>query len=434
MAWHIITQIGPPDRFTPALQADEPRLVVGIDQPAAPSNVTHQILSRVFNAGFAPQPIAADLLNVAVSVFTADLRAWRGYEADRWTRSFTLYVPVSDPDIWNRSKDTLSEIASFLTGDRWHFEFRPRVWFETAHPATRRDGLPKTVCLFSGGLDSFVGGIDLLAPGEKIILVGHYGTKRDQDDVFKALLPQYADLVTPFWFHLLPPLLDAEHRGEPTMRSRSLLFFALGTAVASALGDHRRLLIPENGLISLNVPLTPARLGSHSTRTTHPYTMALYRRLLASLGIQLSIELPYRFKTKGEMLVEAGDEDTLRKGVHKTMSCAHPAYARYQNLPSGQHCGYCVPCIIRRAALHRANLDTEPRHVDVLNPELPARAPAGADKRAFQIALQRLQSMKPFEIAAEVLNSGPIEPLDLSASVEVYVRGMEEVRCFLERC
>ena len=30
-------------------------------------------------------------------------------------------------------------------------------------------------------------------------------------------------------------------------------------------------MVPENGLIALNVPLDPLRLGSNSIRTTHPY-------------------------------------------------------------------------------------------------------------------------------------------------------------------
>ena len=31
------------------------------------------------------------------------------------------------------------------------------------------------------------------------------------------------------------------------------------------------ILVPENGVISINVPLTVRRVGTLSTRTTHPY-------------------------------------------------------------------------------------------------------------------------------------------------------------------
>jgi hypothetical protein len=70
------------------------------------------------------------------------------------------------------------------------------------------------------------------------------------------------------------------------MRSRSLLFFALGTAVAAALGEAVPLRVPENGLVSLNVPLTGTRLSSLSTRTTHPYFMERLAACVAALGEQ----------------------------------------------------------------------------------------------------------------------------------------------------
>lgn len=51
---------------------------------------------------------------------------------------------------------------------------------------------PAAVCLFSGGLDSFIGAIDLLAAGENIAMVGHYRTKRDQAAVFHDFFPSLA--------------------------------------------------------------------------------------------------------------------------------------------------------------------------------------------------------------------------------------------------
>lgn len=75
---------------------------------------------------------------------------------------------------------------------------------------------------------------------------------------------------------------------ETTTRGRSVLFLALGVAVASGLGPAR-LLVPENGFISLNVPLTPPRSGSFSTRTTHPHLIALLRDLLNELQLPVAL-------------------------------------------------------------------------------------------------------------------------------------------------
>ena len=63
------------------------------------------------------------------------------------------------------------------------------------------------------------------------------------------------------------------------------MFFAHVIAIASGMGHHVDLYVPENGVISLNIPLTVMRLGSLSTRTTHPYFMGLMQNLLYGLGL-----------------------------------------------------------------------------------------------------------------------------------------------------
>ena len=47
---------------------------------------------------------------------------------------------------------------------------------------------------------------------------------------------------------------------ESTTRGRSFLFFALAALAASGLGGQPVIYVPENGLISLNVPLDPLRV------------------------------------------------------------------------------------------------------------------------------------------------------------------------------
>src|SRR5690606_10145225 len=100
---------------------------------------------------------------------------------------------------------------------------------------------------------------------------------------------------------------------EITMRSRSLLFIALGISVAAHLGDGTPLLIPENGTIALNVPLTPARRGSCSTRTAHPHYLALLQKWLGSIGLNHPLKNPLAEKTKGEAVTECLDSVLLKK-------------------------------------------------------------------------------------------------------------------------
>ena len=72
----------------------------------------------------------------------------------------------------------------------------------------------------------------------------------------------------------------------------------------TGMDNINELLVPENGLIALNVPLDETRVGSFSTRTTHPFYLSLWNELLVGLGLNLSVKNPYWNKTKGEMAGE----------------------------------------------------------------------------------------------------------------------------------
>ncbi len=435
MSWHIVAQIGPEDAFYPDLPASEPRLLVGIDKPGAPTLVTNDLFRSVRRDGYLVPATSMDLLHVALAIYTADLRVWRGYTEDRWTRSFTLYVPVTDPSAWTAAVPLLVRLVSFLTGDHWEILLRERSFEECLPSGNLEPPRARAVSLFSGGLDSFVGAIDLLSEPGTLALVGQYAnSQKDQKRAYDALATTHPDRTLPFWFHVSPPLGKDENgkprRSEDTTRSRSLLFLTLGTAIASAMEPATPLYVPENGLISLNVPLTSSRVGSSSTRTTHPYTVRLYRDILNAIGVAVPLVLPYRFVTKGEMLSNVRNPALLASSVHATMSCSRPMFGRYRGLPQDVHCGYCVPCIIRRAALSCVGMDNETRHFDILNESASPREARGVDRRAFQIAIQRMSAMTALQLASEVLSSGPIADADVDASIAVFRRGIDEVSRF----
>jgi len=432
--WNVIAQIGD-DGYQPPLDANELRFVATIDKPGDNHGVAHGLLSGVFKAGLHPSNAAIDLLHVAAIAYTADLRIWRGYTPeDPWPRDISIHIPVTDVALWTAAGPTLIELLSFLTGDEWTVNFRSRVPVPEPTFGKPPNAAPDVVCLFSGGLDSFVGAIDLLADSHRLALVGHYGhTQREQVAAYEALKPSYEKQVLPLWFFLVPPRASAEQIVESTMRARSLLFLALGTCVASALPSGTALYVPENGLISLNIPLTFGRIGTHSTRTTHPHTIHLYRKLLDALGIQVALKTPYRFATKGEMLKNCKDQDTLKSGIHSTMSCSRPQAGRFHKRPVGQHCGYCVPCIIRRACMYSVGLDDEPRVMDVLSSSIKPNEAAGYDKRAFLMAIARAKEMSPLEITSELMSAGPIDVAELDGLTSVFKRGLDEVERFLRQ-
>lgn len=444
MTWHVVGRFGrEEENFEPALREGGERVEVPIDVPGAPSSMRHNVWSELDRHRLDVPPLAVDLFRVAAVVLAADLRIPRKSAFDDWTRDITLYLPVSDLDAWERVQDRFRDLIAFLTGDHWTVHFRQaNVPRPPLDEKLRGRAIPleaEAACLLSGGLDSFIGATDALSAGRSLALVSHYaaggaGTHASpaQDLLRNELAERYgADHVRHLKFQVTPPK-SLTGETEDTTRSRSIIFLALGALVASGIRGGVPLLVPENGLISLNVPLTPNRLGSHSTRTTHPHTMQLFGEILAGLGLRVPIELPYRFSTKGEMLINALDQELIRRGAGQTVSCARPGQARWTGGSEYAHCGYCVPCLIRRASMARAGLDDRRYRLDVLDMPAHATATQLENLRLFRVAGVRAAERSGW---ADVLKSGPL-PDDATVFDEyvgVYRRGLEEVVGFLDQ-
>jgi len=222
---------------------------------------------------------------------------------------------------------------------------------------------------------------------------------------------------------------------ENTQRGRSFLFYALASLAAASFGTRTTVNVPENGLIALNVPLDPLRFGALSTRTAHPHFMASMQRLLDGLGLEVSLNNPYRHKTKGEMVNDCEDKGYLKTIVGSSMSCSSPAKARYKKL-SPRHCGYCLPCLIRRASIEAGLGSDDPTLYTV--EDLSARTlrsdrAEGEHVRSFQMMVARLRE-RPELAGILVHKPGPLidAPTELPAYADVFRRGVFEVASILD--
>lgn len=389
-----------------------------------------------------PSELAMDLLIIACTMFGADtLVNRRKYSEDGWTRIMDLFIPVSDVDKWNSQRENLQNIFKFLTGDVWTIHFRARSGNNfTLSPRgkLKRYGLgytTDTVCLFSGGMDSFIGAIDLLESGTRPILVGHYKSRdvsEFQKNCGRTLEAAYPALKpTIISTHVSVPKIRApkiplftEGDGENTERGRSFLFLTLGGICASSLGPSTKLIVPENGMISLNIPLTPLRIGSHSTRTTHPFYFSLMQNLFDGLGLGVKIQNPFQFKTKGEMLAECKNKALVVNT--ETMSCSHPS-DRLNGVGKNSHCGRCVPCIIRKAA-YKASGQQDNFHyrTDIFDPKgLEVIKADGADVLAFKYMIAKVKKNPNF-LTAAIRNTGPLGE-NVDGYIDVYSRSLDEV-------
>lgn len=430
MTWNIITRVDGTPPAAPLEDFDPKKTIeIRIDTPDAPefrSGTMYDDLRHFTPTFTAPM---LELMTAATAAYTADVRVPRAPAYDGWTRDLHLHLGVANASRWTQARETLQKLLAFLTGDHWTVSVTQTGELPQPQMPTPREVVevtPEKVALFSGGLDSFVGALDLLADGTSTVLCGHYGrggpTGIAQHTAIDALRRHTGQNV-PYIRYSIGARGGGNRASEITTRGRSMIFLATGALTAQALGA-RTLVVPENGFISLNVPLTPARVGSFSTKTTHPHLMHLFQTLLEQLGIDVRLEAPYRFRTKGEVLRDSLDPAGVRVALQATMSCAHPGASRFVTKDPHRHCGYCFPCLIRRAAAPH----NDPTQY-WLSPNGSLSETKAGDVRAVHVALAR-RAHRDVSVF-DVLKPGPLPREHLAAFVALYNRGLDELNAML---
>jgi hypothetical protein len=374
--------------------------VIHLDEPGAPGYPLHHNLARLpAPAGLPGQAVLAFLL-AALGVWAADKFTPRRDAPDAWTRALTLHLPLSPA--WLPLAPRLGRLLEFLTGDDWTLKVRevsPKLGFTGEWPHAWR---PDAVMLFSGGLDSLVGALDRLEAGQNLLLVSHYDFGQlasIQQTLAAALIRHYS----PERVHHLGLRVQFPQAPEMSLRSRSLLYLALGLTAAAGFGPATPLIIPENGWISLNPPLTGNRLGSCSTRTTHPHFLAELTGLWRDAGLAHPLINPCRNQTKGEMVQGCRNRKLLGQLCEQTVSCARPVVSRWQGQAAGA-CGYCYPCLMRRVALNVLDWDRgQAYRQDVwADPNALTHRVRGRDLRAVLLAVRTWEE-DPAAVSARLM-------------------------------
>jgi 7-cyano-7-deazaguanine synthase in queuosine biosynthesis len=376
-----------------------------LDLRGAAPNVRLQIsdISRKLLADI--PDILIDLLEVASYVYAADSAIPRGGKVDaqmgkRWRRNFRFVIPVRLPDLWSSSAvaSTLVETLSFLSDDSYKVEFQslanPTAVTEYFRFAEEAAFKPDEVILFSGGMDSFAGAVEELAVhGRRVALVSHRsaskiaGAQKHLVDQLRKRFGASRALHVPVWAQV-----DSAFNREPTHRTRSFLFAALGAVTARLFGkDGIRMY--ENGVVSLNLPPVAQVVGARATRTTHPQVLAGFRRLLLELlGRPFDVENPFAWLTKAEV-VERISANGCGDLIRDTRSCI-----RVRDMTKLRpHCGQCSQCIDRRFAVLAAGQEhedpAEAYEVDLFS----EKRPPGPDREmalAFVRSASRIRQME----------------------------------------
>lgn len=370
-------------------------------------------------------PVALDLARIATAAFVVDQLEPRGIA---FRREFDLLVHLCEPDAWSTEVlEKLADLLASLTGDAWTIP----VVAETSPTRLVPDPLERgevartaaRVALLSGGLDSFAGAV-LSSSNESVAYLGHWdqpAIKHAQDDVRSWFVRARQPIDYVQTFHTI-----RAKKQERTTRSRSLLFMALAIALAAARGAPI-VEVPENGFTSLNPPLGPERGGPWTTRSTHPVTIARFNGLLAGLGLDVRVENPHAWRTKGELVAGAlavtpGD---LAAGAAGTMSCAKLNGNYYRGGDPNGQCGLCVACVTRRASLIAAGVQDRTEYLlDRLTGEARAKL---LRNRASDVEAIQLAIATPMD-DIDLMAIGPYpDDFDIDAALELCRRGFEEL-------
>lgn len=369
---------------------------------------------------FGPLPRQAiDLVRLSSAAYMADRLSRRG---DGFSRSISLHVRVVSHADWLDVVTHVCDLLHWLTGDRWSVELSDDGQEMPEIEALAEPNI-STVALLSGGLDSFCGA--MLAGTEERIFVGHWDNplvKGAQNAVGTWLSKSLGQDIP----YAQIRIVQAQKKREASSRSRALLFMALGVALASARGAAS-LEVPENGFTSLNPPFGPERGGALSTRSTHPWTIFQFNKILEKLGLEAKVEVPFTGLTKGQLVGLARERvvEDFEKGVALTLSCAKLDGRVYKGGNPNYHCGLCYPCIVRRAAINSAGLKDETAYLsDVLTAAPLAKL---LHNRRLDIQAVRRMVSDGLDDGA-VIALGPFPPgYDLDAAVDLCAAGVAEL-------
>jgi hypothetical protein len=131
------------------------------------------------------------------------------------------------------------------------------------------------------------------------------------------------------------------------------------------------------------------------------------------------------------MVAECANPSLLKRAIPESLSCSSPTKGRWQG-HGIEHCGFCLPCLIRRAAIKAGTRATDPTTYtlpDLRSEPLNSMQAEGVQVRSFQLAIARL-AKRPNLASILIHKSGPLsdESADHHAALAgVYLRGMQEV-------
>jgi 7-cyano-7-deazaguanine synthase in queuosine biosynthesis len=325
---------------------------------------------------------AEDLLDFATAVYQIE-KQLSGRQRTNPPVSFQLRMPLRNPKRWNADvRHAASALLNLLGNATWELTFQASK-LRSVSLDEADSGKVEQVMLFSGGLDSACGAVQLAKEAEATRPVSFYTRqKKAQQQLAEAL--GFARLVQ--W---RKDWTRKEGRGH-SFYYRSLLFLSIAAASASSWGK-RTIFQFENGILASAIAPAPSW---SMTKHAHPRLTALAVELFSRvLGGEWRIINPFITLTKRECVeaaIAVGGKKTMPL-LERTETCW---YQWSNRVPGGKKrpgtsCGICIPCLLRRTALPKAPFAFDLRRDRIRNHRQLGRA-----FRAYFAFLRRVLQAK----------------------------------------
>lgn len=302
--------------------------------------------------------LESDLLLLAAVVYATDRCTKRGEREDA-PRDIQISVPVVNVGALQPEIRRVEQILRKLSSDSWTLTLR-QVSGKVEQLPKQSPTSGKTL-LFSGGLDSLAAAIELGIAGEQLQLVSHITHNQPTAAAQEQLVEMMSSSLGLSFEHRRflvsakssSPSPQLTFDAESSQRTRSFLFLTLAALCARRVGHTRVVVIAENGQMAVHLPASEGRIGPFSTRTAHPEILKLMEQFLSSvLDVSISIENPYLNRTKAEVILPVIQR--LPAAIPIAVSC----WKNARLSGTATHCGFCIPCIIRRIAIETYLTDT----------------------------------------------------------------------------
>ena len=228
-------------------------------------------------------------------------------------KKLKIVIPVFEPLKWNSISKEINQLANWVSGEQFNISFIQNKNLEFNN-LLENFSLPlpnnHSVTLFSGGLDSLTGAFRNYKDSIKSDYLG-FLNKSEEATYQKNLQKFYLETFSTEVMLIPKPVPKKNHLVQST---RSLLYLALAIAKAY-YNESNDVYLYENGVLSLN----PEINNRFTTKTTHPKTIYLYKDILRKIDINIVINHPFIFSTKGEKINAMNEE--FKKQISSTFTC-----------------------------------------------------------------------------------------------------------------